>query len=74
MHRYPFGRCFLAAGVFWAFILCLLASHGGRLLGQNLIRYTYIASALIFAYFAVYVVVTGYAEFVGNPTAPNIEL
>ncbi|MDD2047744.1 LysE family translocator [Pseudomonas putida] len=65
---------FFAAGVFWAFVLCLLASQGGRLLGQNLIRYTYIASALIFAYFAVYVVVTGYAEFVGNPTAPSIEL
>lgn len=65
---------FFAAGVFWAFVLCLLASHGGRLLGQNLIRYTYIASALIFAYFAVYVVVTGYTEFVGSPTVPSIEL
>lgn len=32
------------------------------------------ASALIFAYFAVYVVVTGYAEFLGNPTPRSIEL
>lgn len=43
-------------------------------MGQQLVRYTYIASALIFAYFAAYVVITGYAEFIGNPTPPSIEL
>lgn len=65
---------FFAAGIFWALVLCTLAAQGGRLMGQQLVRYTYIASALIFAYFAAYVVVTGYAEFIGNPTPPSIEL
>jgi len=65
---------FFAAGIFWALILCTLAAQGGRLMGQQLVRYTYIASALIFAYFAAYVVITGYAEFIGNPTPPSIEL
>ncbi|WP_260960742.1 LysE family translocator [Pseudomonas citri] len=64
---------FFAAGIFWAFVLCTLAAQGGRLMGQQLVKYTYIASALIFAYFAAYVVITGYAEFVGSPTPPSIE-
>lgn len=56
---------FFAAGIFWTLVLCTVAYHGGRLLGERLMKYTYIASALIFAYFAIYVVITGYAEFVG---------
>ena len=56
---------FFVAGIFWTFALCTIAYQGGRLLGEKLMKYTYIASALIFAYFAIYVVVTGYAEFVG---------
>lgn len=63
---------FFTAGVVWTCALCLLAAQGGRLLGQRLVKYTYIASALIFAYFAVYVVVTGYLEFF--PGTPSIEL
>ena len=65
---------FFAAGIFWALVLCTLAAQGGRLMGQRLVRYTYIASALIFAYFAAYVVITGYTEFIGNPVPPSIEL
>lgn len=65
---------FFAAGVVWALVLCSLASRGKRLLGQKLVTYTYMASAVIFAYFAVYVVITGYSEFVGNPPPPSIEL
>lgn len=65
---------FFIAGIFWALVLCTLAAQGGRLMGAQLVRYTYIASALIFAYFAAYVVITGYTEFIGNPTPPSIEL
>ncbi|WP_426143806.1 LysE family translocator [Pseudomonas sp. DWP3-1-2] len=57
---------FLAAGVLWSISLCAVAYQGGRLIGERLMKYTYIFSALIFAYFAVYVVVTGYAEFIGG--------
>lgn len=56
---------FFAAGLLWSISLCAVAYQGGRLIGEKLMKYTYIASALIFAYFAVYVVVSGYAEFVG---------
>ncbi|MDU8501700.1 LysE family transporter [Pseudomonas syringae] len=65
---------FFTAGIFWALALCALAAKGGQLMGQRLVRYTYIASALIFAYFAAYVVITGYTEFIGTPTPPSIEL
>ncbi|CAM3474009.1 lysine transporter LysE [Pseudomonas floridensis] len=55
---------FFSAGVFWTLVLCCLAYHGGQLLGERMLRWTYIASALIFAYFTLYVVVSGYVEFV----------
>jgi len=60
---------FFAAGVLWSISLCAVAYQGGRLIGERLMKYTYIASALIFAYFAVYVVVSGYVEFVGGSSA-----
>lgn len=60
---------FFAAGVLWSVVVCAVAYQGGRLVGEKMMRYTYIASALIFAYFAVYVVVSGYAEFVSTPAA-----
>ncbi|WNN46416.1 MULTISPECIES: LysE family transporter [Winslowiella] len=55
---------FFLAGVFWTGILCLVGSFGGKLLGARLLRYSYIASALIFTWFAYYVIVSGYREFV----------
>ncbi|GFM52755.1 LysE family translocator [Pseudomonas capsici] len=55
---------FFSAGIFWALVLCTLAYHGGQLLGEKMLRWTYIASALIFAYFTLYVVISGYMEFV----------
>ncbi|GAB7532513.1 LysE family transporter [Pseudomonas sp. 3A(2025)] len=57
---------FFVAGLCWSFALCALAHQGGRLLGERMLKWSYIASALIFAYFAVYVVVTGYMEFIGG--------
>jgi len=54
---------FFIAGMFWTCVLCLVGSFGGRLLGQRLLKYSYIASALIFSYFALYVIVSGYREF-----------
>jgi len=54
---------FFIAGMFWTCVLCLVGSFGGKLLGQRLLRYSYIASALIFSYFALYVIVSGYREF-----------
>lgn len=54
---------FWIAGLFWSAVLCAVGSFGGKLLGQQLLRYCYMASALIFAYFSVYVLVSGYREF-----------
>jgi len=55
---------FFIAGVFWTCILCLVGSFGGKLLGHRLLKYSYIASALIFSYFAIYVIASGYREFI----------
>ncbi|WP_058960272.1 LysE family translocator [Type-E symbiont of Plautia stali] len=55
---------FFIAGVVWTCVLCLVGSMGGKLLGQRLLKYSYLASALIFCYFAAYVMVSGYREFV----------
>lgn len=60
---------FVAAGVVWSVALCALAHQGGQFMGERMLRWAYIASALIFAYFTLYVVITGYLEFVGGPTA-----
>jgi len=57
---------FLCAGILWCVGLCFAASHGGKLLGDKLLRYSYMASAAIFCYFAVYVILSGYNEFVGS--------
>lgn len=62
---------FFAAGLFWCVTLCTVASHGGRLLGQRLLTWSYVASAAIFCYFAVYVIVSGYREFIlATPAVP----
>ena len=56
---------FFCAGLLWCLALCLAATQGGKLLGDKLLRYSYLASAAIFCYFAVYVILSGYNEFVG---------
>ncbi|MDU8458433.1 LysE family translocator [Pseudomonas syringae group sp. J254-4] len=62
---------FVAAGVVWSISLCALAHQGGRFMGERMLRWSYIASALIFAYFTLYVVITGYLEFVAaSPVLP----
>ncbi|WP_217548453.1 LysE family translocator [Pantoea sp. GbtcB22] len=55
---------FFIAGVVWTCVLCLVGSMGGKLLGQRLLKYSYLASALIFVYFAIYVIWSGYREFI----------
>ncbi|MBA1200747.1 LysE family translocator [Pseudomonas capeferrum] len=55
---------FFAAGLFWCLSLCAVASQGGRLLGDRLLTWSYLLSAGIFCYFALYVIVSGYREFI----------
>ena len=55
---------FFCAGLVWSAGLCFAAAQGGRLLGQSLLRYSYIASAAIFCYFAAFVILSGYREFI----------
>jgi L-lysine exporter family protein LysE/ArgO len=55
---------FFAAGVAWCVFICFAASHGGRLLGDKLLKYSYWVSAAIFCYFAMYVILSGYQEFI----------
>ncbi|PCD01095.1 LysE family translocator [Halopseudomonas pelagia] len=54
---------FFAAGVLFAGCLCYVASHGGKVLGEKLLKYSYFVSSAIFAYFAGYVILNGYFEF-----------
>lgn len=58
---------FATAGVLWCMAVCGVASHGGRLLGERLLTWSYLASAAIFCYFAVYVILSGYREFILAP-------
>ncbi|MBF8780889.1 LysE family translocator [Pseudomonas fulva] len=60
---------FFAAGLVWTTGLCGIASHGGRLLGDRLLTWSYLLSAAIFCYFAVYVITSGYREFILAPAA-----
>lgn len=55
---------FFAAGLVWCLGLCGIASHGGRLLGDRLLTWSYLLSAAIFCYFAGYVILSGYREFI----------
>jgi L-lysine exporter family protein LysE/ArgO len=55
---------FFIAGVFWTVVICSVGSLGGKMLGTKMLRYSYMASAVIFSYFALYVVITGYREFI----------
>jgi len=55
---------FFSAGVLWCVALCTIASHGGKLLGARLLKYSYLASAGIFVWFAVFVITSGYREFI----------
>lgn len=57
---------FFCAGLVWTMGLCLAATQGGKLLGDKLLHYSYLASAAIFCYFAVYVILSGYQEFIGG--------
>lgn len=56
---------FFMAGVLFAGVLCFIASQGGRVLGEKLLKYSCFASSAIFAYFSGYVIITGYSELLG---------
>ncbi|MFG1174731.1 LysE family translocator [Erwiniaceae bacterium CAU 1747] len=56
---------FFLAGVVWTVVLCTIGSLGGRMLGNKMLRWSYIVSAVIFCYFAGYVIISGYREFIG---------
>ncbi|NIA89135.1 LysE family transporter [Rahnella aceris] len=55
---------FFIAGVFWTMVICSVGSLGGKMLGAKMLKYSYVASAAIFSYFALYVVISGYREFI----------
>ncbi|MCX2944164.1 LysE family transporter [Rahnella perminowiae] len=55
---------FFIAGVCWTMVICFVGSLGGKMLGTKMLKYSYVASAVIFSYFALYVVITGYREFI----------
>lgn len=55
---------FASAGVLWCLALCGVASQGGKLLGARLLKFSYLASAGIFVWFAVFVITSGYREFI----------
>lgn len=55
---------FFSAGVLWCMALCGAASQGGKLLGARLLKFSYLASAAIFAWFAAFVITSGYDEFI----------
>lgn len=63
---------FFCAGVLWCLFICTAASQGGKLLGDKLLRYSYFASAAIFCYFAVYVIISGYNEFIVGAPLPAV--
>lgn len=63
---------FFCAGLVWSIGLCFAATHGGKLLGDKLLRYSYLASAAIFCYFAVYVILSGYHEFMVSQVTPPV--
>lgn len=55
---------FFLAGLLWTLALCTAGSVGGRMLGTKMLRWSYVASAIIFCYFAGYVILSGYREFI----------
>jgi len=56
---------FFLGGVIWTLGLCWAASHGSKRLGQGMmLRACHLASALLFAYFACSVVLSGYQDLV----------
>jgi L-lysine exporter family protein LysE/ArgO len=60
----PFLTGFFVAGVCWSVLMAIIAGYAHRRLGGRLVRALALASALLFAYFAIVVFVNGYREFV----------
>jgi len=61
----PFMLGFAVAGVAWSGLIALSIGRARHLVGSRVLRATALASAALFAYFALDVFVRGYREFVG---------
>ena len=55
---------FFVAGIVWTVLIALVSGQGRKLMGPQLTRGLTLASALMFAYFAVKIFVDGYGAFV----------
>jgi L-lysine exporter family protein LysE/ArgO len=60
----PFLTGFFVAGVCWSVLMAALSGYAHRRLSSGFVRALALASALLFAYFAIVVFVNGYREFV----------
>lgn len=59
----PFLAGFFAAGLSWTLLMALLTGYAHRRLSGGFVRTLALVSALLFAYFAIVVFVSGYREF-----------
>lgn len=55
---------FFLGGLAWTIFICALASQGGKRAGPKLMRACHVASALLFAYLAYDVIVSGYRQLI----------
>jgi L-lysine exporter family protein LysE/ArgO len=55
---------FFCGGLGWTLFICLLASHGRKRAGTQLLRVCHVLSAILFAYFAYSVIVNGYRDLI----------
>jgi L-lysine exporter family protein LysE/ArgO len=55
---------FFCGGLGWTIFICLLASHGRKRAGTQLLRACHIMSAVLFAYFSYSVIVNGYRDLI----------
>jgi len=55
-----FLSAFFSAGLIWTLGLCFVGHNSGKLAGQKILKYCYVGSAILFAYFAYKVILEGY--------------
>ncbi|KND58844.1 putative threonine efflux protein [Candidatus Paraburkholderia schumanniana] len=57
---------FFCGGLGWTIFICMLASHGRKRAGTQLLRACHVMSAVLFAYFSYSVIVNGYRDLIVN--------